>query len=95
MAPANRSTSTPSVPGGWCRRVRSPIADAKIPDEDREARTFYASLYVGLDAAVKGDDAKARAHLRRATASPWPIEAGYGPRYMWHVGRLHFESLSK
>jgi len=75
--------------------VMKGIADAKIGDDDREARTFYASLYVGLDAAVRNEPEKARVHLKRATASPWPVDAGYGPRYMWHVGRLHYESLSK
>jgi lipoprotein NlpI len=71
------------------------IEAATLGDDERESRIFYASLYVGLDAAVKGDAAKARPHLRRATASPWPKDAGFGPRWMWHVGRLHFESLPR
>jgi outer membrane protein assembly factor BamB/tetratricopeptide (TPR) repeat protein len=71
------------------------VEAAKVDGDEREKRVFYASLYVGLEEAVRGDAAKARVHLRRATASPWPREAGFGPRYMWHVGRLHFESLGR
>jgi lipoprotein NlpI len=69
------------------------ISKADVTDEEREKRLFYANLYIGLNHAIEDKPALALPHLRAATASPWPRSAGYGPRYMWHVGRLHFEML--
>jgi lipoprotein NlpI len=64
------------------------IAAAKIDKTEREKRLFYAHLYIGLNHALEGRDKPARVHLRKAVANEWGPEAGYGPRYMWHVGRL-------
>lgn len=69
------------------------IALAEIPDKDRESRLFYAHLYIGLNAAVENRDAEAQQHLWLGTRNTWGPAAGYGPRYMWHVGRLHEEQL--
>jgi lipoprotein NlpI len=69
------------------------VAEADISDDDREVRDFYAQLYVGLNHALEGRDELALKHLRVSTANKWGPQAGYGPRYMWHVGRLHFELL--
>ena len=71
------------------------IAAAKIGDEARESRLFYAELYIGLNLSVEGKDAEALPHLKKAAANRWAPEAGYGPAYMWHVGRLHAEKLGK
>jgi lipoprotein NlpI len=71
------------------------IGDAKIDDEERQKRLFYAELYIGLNYAVEQQPEKALPHLRAATANSWPRKAGYGPYYMWQVGRLHFERLSQ
>lgn len=71
------------------------IAAAKIDDSERQKRLFYAELYIGLNYAVENEPAKARSHLRAATANAWPRTAGYGPHYMWEVGRLHYERLAK
>jgi lipoprotein NlpI len=69
------------------------IHDAKIDDQDRQARLFYAELYIGLNDAVEGKSDEALSHLRAATANEWAQKAGGGPYYMWQVGRLHYERL--
>jgi lipoprotein NlpI len=63
--------------------------------QQQQASEFYANLYVGLNAALDGETAVARTHLQAATDNPWPRQAGYGPRYMWHVGRLHRQLLEQ
>ena len=69
------------------------IAAAEISKDEREKRLFYAHLYIGLNHAVEGDATAAQQHLRLATQNNWGPAAGYGPNYMWHVGRLHEELL--
>ena len=71
------------------------IKKADIDDEEREKRLFYAHLYGGLDAALEGQKDSAKFHLRRAVENKWGPKAGFGPNYMWHVGRLHYDLLSK
>jgi len=71
------------------------IEKASVSDDEREKRRFYAELYIGLNEAVEGRDAEARAHLAKAVANTWGRKAGYGPHYMWQVGRLHLELLEK
>lgn len=71
------------------------IQDAKISDDDRQARLFYAELYIGLNYDVENEPQKALEHLQRARAAEWPRSAGYGPNYMWHVGRVHALALEK
>jgi len=71
------------------------IGDAQIDDSERQKRLFYAELYIGLNHAVENEPTKAVPHLRAATANAWPRKAGYGPHYMWQVGRLHYERLTK
>ena len=75
-------------------QILTKIKDAKIPDEDREARYFYAHLYIGLNFAVEGKKDEAVVHLKKSTANPWGPKAGFGPNYMWHVGRLHLDLLT-
>lgn len=65
------------------------IHDAKIDDGERQKRLFYAELYIGLNYDVEKEPRKALEHLQAATAIKWPRKAGYGPNYMWHVGRVH------
>jgi lipoprotein NlpI len=74
-------------------KILDQIKAATIDDEQRESRYFYAHLYIGLNHAVEGRSAEARESLRRAVANSWGPAAGYGPRYMWHVGRIHYELL--
>ncbi len=71
------------------------IREAKIDDEEREKRVFYAELYIGLNYDVEQDPRQALEHLKAATATKWPRTAGYGPHFMWHVGRLHAMRLQK
>lgn len=71
------------------------IDSAKIGKGEREKRLFYAHLYIGLNHAVEGRNKPAIKHLREAVANQWGPKAGFGPNYMWHVGRLHFELLTK
>ncbi len=73
--------------------VLSRIESAELTSTERAKRLFYAQLYIGLLHAVHDRNSAAMSHLRRAVASDWPETAGYGPRYMWHVGRLHYEQL--
>jgi lipoprotein NlpI len=71
------------------------ILKAELGDEQREMRLFYAYLYAGLHEAIAGDASKAKEFLRKAVANKWGPSSGFGPTYMWHVGRLHYDLLSK
>lgn len=66
---------------------------AKIGENERNKRLFYAHLYIGLNEALGGHKKAARRHLRKAVANPWGQTAGFGPNYMWHVGRLQYGLL--
>ena len=74
-------------------QVIAQVEGAKIGDEEKESRRFYAHLYVGLNAAVEGRKEEAAKHLHKAVANSWAPTAGYGPEYMWHVGRVHYDVL--
>lgn len=76
-------------------QILKDIAKADLPQSARDTRLFYAHLYIGLNFAVENETEKAREHLAIATRNTWPVSAGYGPNYMWHVGRLHEELLRK
>lgn len=69
------------------------IQKAEIKKDQREMRLFYAQLYIGLNDAVENKPDEARAHLKEAVANTWGPVAGYGPTYMWHVGRVHYDLL--
>lgn len=75
------------------REILAAINKADISKDEREKRLFYAQLYIGLNDAVEGRDADAIVHLRESTANTWGPNGGYGPRYMWHVGRVHLDLL--
>ncbi len=66
-----------------------------IPASSRASRLFYSHLYIGLNQAVEGKTAEAKISLRTATLNSWPRSAGFGPGYMWHVGRLQYLELQK
>lgn len=76
-------------------QILTKIKDSDLSDDDREMRYFYAHLYIGLNFAVEGKNNEAVTHLRKAVANTWGPKSGFGPSYMWHVGRLHFELLTK
>ena len=65
----------------------------ELPDSSRQSRLFYAQLYVGLNDAVEDKPEAAIKALREAVKNEWPREAGFGPDYMWHVGRLQYLRL--
>jgi lipoprotein NlpI len=75
------------------QQILSQIDSAKIETSEREKRLFYAHLYIGLNEAVEGRPESAASHLRKSTANKWPINAGFGASYMWHVGRLQLDLL--
>ncbi len=75
------------------QQILDQIDKAQISKDEREKRLFYAHLYIGLNHAVEGDATAAQQHLRHSTLNTWGPSAGYGPNYMWHVGRLHEELL--
>lgn len=70
--------------------VLQQIRAAEINDAEREKRLFYAHLYVGLYHDIRDERKPAVTHLRKAVANKWAPGAGFGPRYMWHVARLHY-----
>ena len=75
-------------------KILADIKAAKISDTEREKRHFYAHLYIGLDHAIHNRDKKAVEHLRQSVANTWGPRSGFGPHYMWQVGRLHYELLT-
>lgn len=76
-------------------KILQRIDEAKIPQAQREKRKFYAHLYIGLNHALHDRDEDARKHLAEAVKNAWPRKAGFGPNYMWHVGRVHYNLLAK
>lgn len=76
-------------------KIIANINAAKIGKNERAKRLFYAHLYIGLNHALQGRKKEAREHLRKAVANPWGEKAGYGPHFMWHVGRLQYELLTR
>jgi lipoprotein NlpI len=74
-------------------QVIAQVEGAKLTGDEKESRRFYAHLYVGLNAAVEGRKEEAVKHLHQAVSNPWAPTAGYGPEYMWHVGRVHYDLL--
>ena len=66
-----------------------------LPVASRESRLFYSHLYIGLNQVVEGNTDEAKISLRTATLNPWPRKAGFGPDYMWHIGRLQYLELRK
>ena len=62
---------------------------------EREKRLFYANLYIGLWHAVHDRPGEAQPFLHNAVNNTWAPTAGYGPHYMWHVGRVHHNLISK
>ena len=75
------------------KKILAAIDAAEISKDEREKRLFYAQLYIGLNHAVEGHNTEAIVHLRESTANNWGRTAGYGPQYMWHVGRVHLDLL--
>ncbi|HSG71580.1 MAG TPA: tetratricopeptide repeat protein [Planctomycetaceae bacterium] len=76
-------------------QIMTGIDSAKLPDGEREKRLFYAHLYIGLNHALEGDREKAKSHLNAMLENTWGPEAGYGPHYMWQVGRVHLALLDQ
>lgn len=79
-----------STPDELLKSIRA----ADLSDAVREQRLFYVELYIGLWYDAHERPKEALPHLRAATANRWPRSAGYGPNYMWHVSRLHYERLA-
>ncbi len=70
------------------KEILDDIAATEITKEDRAKRLFYAELYIGLNHFVDDELEAAQQHLAEAVKNEWGRKAGYGPNYMWHVGRL-------
>jgi lipoprotein NlpI len=68
---------------------------ANLAAESRDSRLFYSHLYIGMNEVVEGQLEDAKASLLTATLNPWPQKAGFGPNYMWHIGRLQYIELQK
>jgi len=76
-------------------KILEQVKAAKISDDDRTTRLFYAHLYIGLNSAVENRPEEALKYLREAVANKWAPDGGFGPSYMWHVGRVHYEELAR
>ena len=63
---------------------------ADLPEGARASRLFYSHLYIGMNEVAEENIDDARRSLIMATLNPWPRKAGFGPDYMWHVGRLQY-----
>ena len=77
------------------QQILKKINAADITEAEKEKRMFYANLYIGLNDAVHDRKESALKHLRQATENTWAPKAGYGPHFMWHVGRLHTQQISQ
>lgn len=71
------------------------VEDSKLSKTEREKRLFYIELYIGLWLDALKKPVEALPHFHAATANTWPRDAGYGPNWMWHVARVHFELLNR
>ena len=76
-------------------KILQQIARSEIDPGERERRLFYAQLYIGLNYGIHNKPKLAVKHLREAVANQWGPQADFGPHYMWHVGRLHYELLAQ
>ena len=75
-------------------QIRKQIAAAEVSEGEKETRRFYAELYIGLWESVHDRPAGARQALHKAVNNRWGPAAGFGPNYMWHVGRVHLNLLN-
>lgn len=66
-----------------------------LPETQKDMRLFYSELYIGMHLVVKKKPNQAARYLALATSRKWPQRAGFGPNYMWHVGRVQLEQLLK
>ncbi len=71
------------------------INKAKLTPTESQKREFYAHLYIGLNHALHDRAKEAKTHLAKAIENKWAIDAGFGPNYMWHVGRVNYDLLMK
>jgi lipoprotein NlpI len=75
-------------------QVMSRIEESKASDEEKRPRLFYACLYIGLNYAVENRPKDALPYLRKAVENAWAVGSGFGPEYMWHVGRVQYDLLA-
>lgn len=75
--------------GSSTRDLLEEFAMRDLDPTRREQQSFYIDLYVGLFEDVESRSETALPPLERAAANTWAPRAGYGPHYMWQVGRLH------
>ena len=64
-----------------------------LEESQRQPQLFYSHLYIGMHHVVEDRTDDAQSALRLAVENPWPRKAGFGPGYMWHVGRLQYFRL--
>ena len=76
------------------KEILAEIDTAKIGVAEREKRLFYAELYIGLNEALEGRNQPSMSHLHKSVGNNWGRTSGFGPNYMWHVGRLHYDLLA-
>ena len=64
-----------------------------LPEAEKDKRLFYTELYIGMHMVVKKNTKEATRYLKLAVSRKWPVKAGFGPNYMWHVGRVQLDQL--
>ncbi|MBD3676745.1 MAG: hypothetical protein HUJ26_24830 [Planctomycetaceae bacterium] len=74
-------------------QILKEIETAEISEPQRESRIFYASLYIGMNYVVEEKPELAKKTLKKMLGNTWGPKAGYGPNFMWEVGRLQYELL--
>lgn len=75
--------------GSTTRDLLDEFTKRDLDPTRREQQSFYIDLYAGLFEDVESRPETALPPLERAAANTWAPRAGYGPHYMWQVGRLH------
>ncbi|MBA4031967.1 MAG: hypothetical protein C0478_13900 [Planctomyces sp.] len=75
-------------------QVRKQLAATQLSKAEQDSVDFYLPLYAGFQSHMRGQTAEARQLYDEALKSTWAPEAGYGPNFMWHVGRLQRASLT-
>ena len=75
-------------------KILTNIRTADLVDRERKKRLFYAHLYISLNYAIENKPKTSLRHLYNSVANTWGPTAGYGPNYMWHAGRLHYNLIT-
>jgi len=74
-------------------QLQAEFAKQTLSPQQRVSQEFYLFLYLGFFEQAEGHPKTALEALEKSVKNPWPQKAGYGPHYMWQVGRLERDRL--